>query len=128
MASCGTPPPHAPIGENHLPSHNLRTPNHKRPTRPHPSLELRAGDRRPPALPPNPRERLHIPRIERLPRLLGRVGHEPDRMPPTLELLGGMPCPASRLSIQIDQRPKSPRLPANDRHHQGKPQLSRAHK
>src|SRR5260370_16471148 len=51
--------------------------------------------------------------------------HVPERVHAYAQLLGRMPGASSRLAIQIHQRPKPPRVTADNRDHQRQPEHTR---
>ena len=98
--------------------HFARAANQQRAVRTSLRVEARTRHGRPPALLADIRHRLRVTGEEGVGRLLRGVADIAEHVEADSELIRGMPVLPAGFSVEIDQRPKSARLAANDRHHQ----------
>ena len=110
---CGT------VAEN-LVDHFVRAPNQQRAVRTSLRVEACTRHGRPAALLADICHRFRVPGEEGVGSLLRGLADIALHMDADLELIRGMPVLPAGFSVEIDQRPKSARLAADDRHHQRK--------
>src|SRR2546425_6757096 len=70
-------------------------------------------------------EPLNIARNKFVDSLFHTRCHVPERVHAYAQLLGRMPGASTRLTVKIHQRPKPPRVAADDRDHQRQPEHTR---
>src|SRR6185295_2442980 len=109
-----------------LVDHVFRTTNDQRTVWPDLRIEMRPRHRTPSALLAGLGHALHISGVEVLNRLAGGTRNVAQRVYANLQLVGRMAGASACLPVEVDEWPESPRIAADDRHHQRESEYARA--